>query len=292
MADKYFEIVSVIKQRVESNSICFLRDGRIVSGCSEKIFIYDKDSYETDIIIEERNLKSVCGLKDGNLASGGTDYINIWDIDGNNHKNIYTYEASLNIVRIIEVEDGKLWCANYFPYREIVILDDKNAYKRSKTLLQELDTVKSVLEVENRIVSIGNECMKIWDKSTYECVETFNGIRCLLSDGLAKLKENTVIVGGTNSIVVVDTLSRETTKSFKNNRLGIIFCVCVLEEDKVLLVNYSGNMLCYDPLSNQIISTQSVLTRYIYASCVIKSEDDKIFLAAKDCTISIYDGHH
>ena len=46
----------------------------------------------------------------------------------------------------------------------------------------------------------------MWDKSTYQCNTVIDSIYCLSGEGLEKLKENTIILGGINELFIVDVL--------------------------------------------------------------------------------------
>ena len=130
--------------------------------------------------------------------------------------------------------------------------------------------------------------MVVWDKSPYQCSTVVDSIYCFSKE--EKLKENTKILGGINELFIFDVLCFQS-RSFKNEALGEIFCICVLKNDKVLLGNKKGNIICFDSSFYQIIFTQKV--RDDEVTCVIESKDNKIFLSwaggwNKD-GISIYD---
>ena len=85
-----------------------LRDGRIVSGGSKGIVIFDKYIYQSDIFINDKDANTVCGLRNGNLAYADFEgKIKIYEIDENNHKLIHTLkEHHWTANKIIELEDG------------------------------------------------------------------------------------------------------------------------------------------------------------------------------------------
>ena len=91
-------------------SMCYLKDGRLVSSGDHKIVIYNLNTYQPDIIIDKGSVNSVCGLKNGNLAYGGGEpfKISIREINSNDTKLIQRLSGHKhNIKKIIEVEEGK-----------------------------------------------------------------------------------------------------------------------------------------------------------------------------------------
>lgn len=285
------EVVRTIEDRSHFiYSISFLSDGRLVSGDYRRVVVYNKQSFEADFIIEDSvHSSKVCGLKNGNLASGDSDCLNIYEIDGSNYKRIHTFRRdNFALMKIIELEDGKICiCSDSsYDYKTIIILDNKNNYECFKIIEDKDDHVSSILEMEDGVVSLHDHCMKMWSKPTFQCATTLEGVYCHHSGAAGKLKENRVIVGAIKKVFIVDTSSFEL-QSFTDDQLDIVMHVCVLREDRVLLGNRHKRILCYDSVSNQITFVQK-LHHLSGISCIIKSEDDKIFFSFFNGVIEAY----
>ena len=125
---------------------------------------------------------------------------------------------------------------------------------------------------------------RIWNKHTYQCIQFIPRLYCCNNNGLSKLGENRIILGGRDELFVLDILSFQY-QSFQDETLGVIYSILVLREDQILLGNNKGEIKCYNSLSNQIISTQSLHTNSV--CCIIESEDKKIFSSSGD--IKIYE---
>ena len=283
--------------------MCLLRDGRLVSGGLGGIVIYNKDSFQPDIIIHDYSVYSVfsvCRLRNGNLASGNNrDEIIIYEIDGNKHKRICIIKPHTNRVnKVIELEDGRLCSCSS---DKTITIWDRN-YQFFYILTGHTDEIMSIIEMNDYIISstydkyyislfkYGHDGVRIWNKHTRGCIKYIQHLYCYSNNSLSKLGENKIILGGSNELFVLDILSFQY-QSFNDKTLGEILCILVLREDLILLGNNKREIICYDSLYNQIVFTQSLHTYSV--DCIIESEDKKIissssFLDAGDINIYKY----
>lgn len=295
------EVCKEIYSKNKIHDMCFLRDGRLVTGGQDgKVTIYEGQDYESSITINnEYPVNSVCGLKNWNLAFGGEDnLIKIYEINGNIPKFIQALEGHTFIInKIIELEDGKLCSCS--SDKTVMIWDNNNNYQCAATLNGHNDFVKSIIEINNYIVSSSpsatiedediekdsdDNSLCIWNKSTYEQVKGIKEIFCNSEKGLAKLNNDTIILGGTNEIYILEILSFKY-KSFKDSQLGYIESILVLKEDQLLIGNKNGWIYFFNPLSNQVIFTQRLHREPVL--CIIKGKDDKIF-SSSESEIKVY----
>lgn len=269
--------IQTFGEKGEIYSLCFLRDGRLVLSINSKIVVYNKNTFESDIVIlNNSKAYTVCGLKNGNLAACISGDIPIYKIDGNNYKILLTIlPHEFEIFKIIELEDGRLCSAGF----NINIWN--NSYELIGTLPSEKFKVKSVIEINDYIIFSGyHEGIKIWNKYTFEFIHAYSSLRCYWNNCLSKLKENTIIFGGSGEIVIIDVSSFQI-RSLQVKKMETICCICVLREDKILLGSIGGYIYFFDSLSNQITFTKKIFDA-TYISCIIKDEDNKIFLSSRD----------
>ena len=98
--------------------LCVLNDGRLVSGSADKsIIIYNKDTYQPDLIIKKHNNYICCiiQLSSGELVSCSSDnLINLYKIKGVQYELIQTLNYHSNIVwKILELKNKVLIsCSN------------------------------------------------------------------------------------------------------------------------------------------------------------------------------------
>lgn len=282
------EIIETIKD-IHSDwiySLSFLKDGRLVSSDADgRIVIYDKDSYNPCIIIKEDfAIHSVLVLKNGNLITTGPRNIEVWEIDGNNYRRVQKLEGHKKIVfKVIELENGDLCSCS--GDGKVKIWNDN--YQCTQTLVGHDSWVYCVLEVNRFLVSLGGEYGSntiIWDKSTYQSINTIKGIYCLNNCGASKLKDNTIIIGNPKNICVFDVSSFQST-NFPCEELDEVWSIFVLREDQVLLGNKQGTIFCFNSLSNQITHKKKMHDSGI--TCIVENEG-KIFSSSHDKSINVY----
>ena len=282
------KLIQTIQAKGWIYSLCKLKDGRLVSGGEKRIVIYNKDTYNSDIIIP-CGTGSLCVLKNGNLASALRD-ICIWEINGNEYKLIHTLKGhTKSVLKVIEMFDGKLCSCS--SDKTIKIWDEN--YQCIQTLTGHIGGVRSIIEMNDYLISVdcnkddyNDSSVRIWNKSTYQTIKVIQQIYCYSNNSLCKLKENTLILGGYNKIFIIDILSFKY-QTLEDERLGYIFSICVLRDGKVLLGNGEGEIIYFHSSSNQFISTQKIHNKAI--SCIIESEDNKIFSCSDDGSINVYD---
>ena len=114
--------------------LCILNDGRLVSGSNDKsIIIYNKITYQPDIIIKEHNNYICCiiQLSSGILAScSGDNTIKLFNINGMKYEILQTLNYHSNTVyKIIELKNKNLVSCSY-DSSIIFYIKDNNEYKQ------------------------------------------------------------------------------------------------------------------------------------------------------------------
>lgn len=274
------------------NSICLLKDGRLVS-CDYDIVVYKKGTYESEIRIENPHnaVYTICGLSNGMLASGGcSNSIKIWNID-NSHEPIHELEGHKDSVfKIIELNNKNLCSCS--GDRSVKVWDGKK-YECIYTLAGHTSDIKSIMEINNCIISLGKEIrdgMRIWekttDKTTFKVVKAITNVSCFSENGISNLNNSKILIGGRDELFIIDAASSFEVNSFKDKNLGDIESICVLRDGKVLIGNSKGMLIYFDPSSNKIIKTTKIQDKRI--SWLIEGEDNKLFTCSQDQNINVY----
>ena len=272
-------------------SICLLKDKRIVTGGGfNSIEVYNR-LYQPQFYINGKynsEVKSLCVLRNGELLSAGAfGEIKVLIINENDYHLIRTLkEHTGTVFKVIEMKDGKICSCSYD--KTIRIWDN---YECIQTLKAHTYRVVSIIEMNNFIISSsyssdnGDGELRIWDESTYQSIAAIQDVHCYYSNGLSKLNDNTVIVGGINVITLVDIKTYQISQ-FQDQSLGLIKCLYVNGNGLVFIGNDEGEMLCYDSSSNQIIFKSKFHEDGI--NCMIQSEDNQFISCSYDDTINIY----
>lgn len=271
-------------------SLCLLKDGRLVSGGGRTIVIYNKDSFQSDIVIQNEDfyVLSVCGLRNGNLAAAGEGEgnVKIYEINNNKHRHLKTLlENKETVNKVIELENDRLCSCSW---SNTIVIWDKD-YNPIKSFKGHNHSISSIMEINDCIISVGNKddnSLKIWNKETYECIKFFPNLYCHNKNGLSKLKMDTIILGGDKELFTLNVVSFKS-KSFKDEGLGSINCVLVLNETQIIIGDDRGKISCYDLFINQIIFTETLHNNSV--CCIIKAEDNKIFSSSYNGIINVYD---
>lgn len=276
-------------------SLCFLKNGKLISsGKDGKIVIYNETTFDSETEIQKAHkgsVFSVCGLRNGNLISSGSDgLVKVWEIYEEGYKNIQTLHGHTKPVnKVIELEDGKVCSCS--DDKKIRIWENKANYSNIQTLIGHSDYIKSILEMNNSIIftsinGTDDKSLEIWDKSTYQCMKIIRDIFFYSRNGVSKIKNRIIVLGGKGELITIDILSFNM-KSFKNNLLGDIYSIYPLEDMKVLLGNSAGKVIYFDLSSSKIISTNQLHNSPI--TYLIENEDKKLFSLFWDQTIKVYE---
>ena len=117
------------------------------------------------------------------------------------------------------MEDGKICSCS--DDTTIKVWDN---YKCIQTLKGHNWVVNSIIEMNNCIISASYDDseMKIWDESTYQCILSIQDAFCNSSNGLSKLDDNTLILGGIDKLYFVDIETYEINKFQDKSLEGFI----------------------------------------------------------------------
>ena len=285
---KLIKTIRTIPYYVKIYSICLLKDKRLVSTGSNHLIVVYNYSYLPQIQIKhdhDGGIVSLCLLKNGDLASASEDKtIKIWRIGENDYQFIHTLKGHTNwLNKVIGLEDGRISSCSY---DKTIKIWDNNTYQCIATIKLHTHDITSIIEMNDSIISVSYNNILRWNKSSYECIQVIQNAFCSCSNGLEKLNNHTLLLGGNCVLFVVDIESSEV-KEMQDSRLGYIKCFRVIRNDLVLSGNDKGEICCYNPSSNQIISKSKFHNDEI--TCLIESEDNKIISSSYDTTIHIYE---
>ena len=201
------------------NSICLLKDKRLVSGSGDGLIIIYNHSHKPQIKIKNAHdgrIFSLCELRNGHLASSSYKKIKIWRIGKNNYKLIHTLKQHTDCVsKVIELEDGRIASCSV----ERIIIWDNYTYQSITTISTGHNLITSIIEMNHSIISVAadkDEALIRWNKLTYECIQTIQNVSCCFQNALEKLNNHTLIIGSKNVLFVVDIESSEV-KKLKND---------------------------------------------------------------------------
>lgn len=275
--------------------LCFLEDGRLALYNSNKtIFVFSRGNYELEDFIEnDDDIYTICGVRNECLAFAGWDkLINIWQIGKGKCKKLHVlYGHEDRIWKVIKLENGRLCSCS--DDKTIRIWDDKNKYKCIQILVGHLGFVKSIIEVNKYIISIGSfysdPSLRVWDKSTYECVKTIKINEHFEGSSLEKMNEFMAVFWGKDEIFLMNTFSFQY-ELFKNNYWFNKICsIYPLKNGNIFFGNEIGEIGLFDPVSNKLILKKNIFPCHSSVNNIIKVKDQEIFVTSGPGVIYIYE---
>ena len=97
--------------------------------------------------------------------------------------------------------------------------------------------MNSLIELKNKdyIVSGGwDKKIIFWENSTYDFVEEINDVYCCYSNSLLEVKDNRIIVGGENEVILINGKEMKIEKVVELQSSGYIRCIIEMNDGTVL----------------------------------------------------------
>ena len=227
--------------------LTLLNDGRLVSGSSDKkIIIYNRITYQPDLIIKEHNGIIFCliQLKSGILASSSGDQtIKLFNIKGNNYELLQTLDFHKdNVYKIIEPNNKSLISCS--KDKSIIFYKLNSKYKKDYKISIN-GSCSSIIQTK------GNEiCYSENNKSTfkiyfYDLNEKKNNsslnIKC--SNSFCRtfnmITKDLLIIGGENKIFIINVNQYRIVRVIEVLK-SIINGFCMLNENMFLTGDDNG----------------------------------------------------
>ena len=82
--------------------------------------------------------------------------------------------------------------------------------------------------------------LRLWNMSKYQCVTLIQGIHCTDINSLYQIDDNRVIVGGHNTIYIVNINQFVVEKTIEDSSLGDILSFLKLRDNKTILCGSSS----------------------------------------------------
>ena len=187
-----------------------LYDGRLASCSGDqtiKIYDFNDDKYGMTLRGHSGTIYCICELSNGKLVSCSSDKtIKIWKILLTSYKCEHTITNAHNdiIWKVITLSNNRI--ASCSEGNIIKIWNSNRPYNLIKELSGHTDYVTSIIQLKEKETLIScskDECLCIWDLSTYQCVSIIKGLLCLNSHSMIQF-ENKVIIGGYKGLSFVN----------------------------------------------------------------------------------------
>ena len=225
-----------------------LNDGRLVSGsCDKSIIIYNKITYQPDLIIKEHNdlVYNIIQLNSGILAScSGDKTIKLFNIKGNNYEILQTLDYHSNCVyKIIELKNKYLVSCSQ-DQSLIFYFEDNDKYQKDYQITTKGDCNSVVQTKENEI------CFSEYNNNNYNiCFFDLNErkIKASISNisigssrsSFNMISNDLLIIGGCNKMSIVNINQYKLIKTIEVSN-STIYGFCMLNENMFLTGDNNG----------------------------------------------------
>ena len=227
--------------------LCILNDGRLVSGSGDNsIIIYNKITYQPDIIIKEHNNTICCiiQLSSGIIASCSYDKtIKLFNINGMKYEILQTLNYHSNYVyKIIELKNKNLVSCSY-DSSIIFYIKDNNEYKQDYKISTDGYCYSIIQTNDNEIcysVSNGNricfyDLLERKIKASISDISKYNGRK----EWFIMIKKDLLLIPGNNIISIINTEQYKLVRKIEVPDSNWICGVCMLNENMLLTGDYS-----------------------------------------------------
>lgn len=235
------------------NTLCSLKDGRLVSGSDDdKIIVYSLEKFESEMTLvgHSSNIHSVSLLNNGSLISASSDTkIKIWEISELKYKCTHTLKGHIRgVLKAMQLTRGRIGSCS--DDKTIKIWDD-TTYECIKTLHGHTDYVWSFIELKNHnfIVSANGESdntVRFWNNKTYHLEKVIESVKCCNNNSLVEIASQKILVGGRSRVVVIDSGSCEVCNVIAMKDEGSVLSFLELSEGIVLFGMSKGKLIHYD----------------------------------------------
>ena len=249
------------------DSICCLKDGRIVSSSWDKyIFIYNKNTLKIEIRIKEMKIIRYINInKDGILivCLDGT-YLNLYEIKGKKYHNIQTikpyslkndiigiFDGSYTILKYIELKNGDIailvWAYSLSFYKK-----KKNSKKYSylDQFKEERDeNITDLCELDDNQYCLSFKYKKLikfldWNKKEITKTIKFddNFYSSDSKNQLLLMNNNDLFVIGAKNIIIIDIKNKEIIKNIKVDLSGYLSSIYKLSGNIIIAGFWRNNI--------------------------------------------------
>ena len=279
------------------NCLCILNDGRLVSGSSDNsIIIYNKKTYQPDIIIKEHNSSIYCitQLSSGILASCSVDKtIKLFNIKEMKYDILQTLNYHTNYVyKIIELKNKNLVSCSY-DSSIIFYIKDNNEYKKDyqiqtdgscSSIIQTKDNELCYSEYNNNKICFYD----LFERKIISSIKDINKENGAF-ERFIMIKKDLLLIPGNNQISIINTNQHNLVRKIEVPGSSWIYGVCMLNKNMLLTGDYSYTLRQWKiEGDNLILVSKKEKAHDGYISVLLNMGNGFIASGSADNTIKIW----
>ena len=195
------------------------------------------------------SIKYINQLENSKIITCTFDTIKIWSITQSSYQCDYTMEGAHDnyITKVISLPENRFASCSWDS--SIKIWNSNDPYKLIQTLKGHTDHVNSIifLKGKDKLISGGNDnYICIWNISTYKCEIIMKGVSCSYSNGMIEIDNNTIMVGGEKTIVIINVDKNRIERKIKQNNINYVYSLMKLRDGKILCGCKTGVLGIYN----------------------------------------------
>ena len=227
--------------------LCVLNDGRLVSGARDnKIIIYNKNTYQPDLIIKEHSSYIYCIIQliSGELVScSGDKTIKLFNIKGVQYEVLQTLNYHNNTVFKIVEKKNKTLVSCSEDSSIIFYLKDNKEYKKDYQISTN-GSCSSIIQIKDNDIcysEYNNNTICFYDilerkiKATISGISKQNGCR----EWFIVIKKDLLLIPGENQLSIINTNEYKLLRKIDVPNSSTITGVCLLNKNMLLTGDYS-----------------------------------------------------
>lgn len=278
----------------EVSSICLLKDKRLASSFKDKtIKIFNLTTYKCEVIIDSAHCEEILyisSLDNGCLVSSSQDStIKIWEIKETEYAHVKTLREHKNIVmKTIQLSNYRIGSCSWDKTIKIWKLPFYNCVE---TLNGHTRNVCSLIELSKKdyLVSGGQDStLMFWDNETYRIKKRIEDVSCAWNNSMIEIEKNRLIVGGFDSINIIDLNKFEVEKKIKVEDINTLYSLVQIHKGIILFGCYSeGHFLFLDVDENTFVN----ITKGLHSKAIkglLKLENSLLVSCSEDTTIKLW----
>ncbi len=294
----YNLIKSISFHKDSINCIIILYDQRLCS-CSDdkKINIYNKETYNIDLIISEFNddiyhLNQLSSKNNNILLACSYELIKLFEIKNNSYKRIQMIENFVGwVYKSIELNNYKI--ATCGAEKKIKFWEKFNDKYVNSMTINYFDWIEDILEYEtNKIISSSalNEEITFWDLDNNKIIGNIKKIESTeWNNNLNKLNNEIILVNGKEYLYLINFKNFELVNKVKTEFQN--YCNLKLKDNNILIGDKKGNISEYIYDENNKSLNLKIFKKSSHNKCIfsiILNDNKEIISASEDKTIKFW----
>lgn len=269
------EIVSLIK----------LSNGNLAITSSNKtVSIYDSQSFQLiESFKTQASVNYLCELEDERFVTSGGN-ITFWKKDKERYQPEQIIKNSYQCYKVIALQNNMIAVGTY---PGILIWNSQYPFNAIKTLYNSYNYYYSLLLLKDgTLCASTSSAIEFYDLVEMKLDHYLDVNGALVPNALLEIDNNHLLVGGKDTITLIDILSHSVIGSIKDPEFGVIKSVGELRDRSLILGTEKGSFYHFD--SNIKFLKKSTNVHKTQVTCILPLDFDTFVSTGKEIKLWKY----